>query len=278
MIGHGFEGKVAVITGASRGIGLSIAQLLVDAGAVVCITARKEPGLKEAVSRLGPTRAIGVAGRADDPANQDEAIERTLSTFGHIDYLVNAAGVNPAHGQIVDADLGAIRKTFEVNLFAPIAWTKKVWEASLHDNGGAIVNLASLSGIVTWEQSGVYNASKAGLIHLTKQLAVELAPGVRVNAVAPALVRTQFSRYLYGDQEEEISALHPLQRFGTAEDVARAVVFLLSDQAAWITGQTIVLDGGLGLRVPSTGVDALTQDLDRPSHPQRVSSGWRRRG
>jgi NAD(P)-dependent dehydrogenase (short-subunit alcohol dehydrogenase family) len=241
-------GSTALVTGASRGIGYAIAAALAARGASVTITARKPEALAEAVEGLGPDRSMAVAGAADDPAHREEAVARTIERFGSLDLLVNNAGVNPQHGPLVDADLGAVRKILEVNVTGALAWTQLAWRGWMAANGGAVLNVASLGGLRPGHGIGAYNASKAALIALTRQLAQELAPGVRVNAVAPAVVRTRFARALYEGREAEVAAAYPLGRLGEPGDVAEAAAFLLGPGAAWITGQTLVLDGGLSQR------------------------------
>lgn len=237
--------RVAIVTGASRGIGLGVATALVEAGAKVCVTARNPEPLADAVAQLGgETVALGVAGKADDPAHQDEAIARTVGTFGRLDYLVNNTGINPVYGSVLDVDPDAAAKIFRVNVLGPLAWTRKARDAGLGEHGGAIVNVSSIAGLRTSPGIGMYGVSKAALIRLTTELAHELAPDVRVNAVAPGIVKTRFATVLYEGREEEVSSAYPLKRLGVPQDVAGAVAFLLSDQAAWITGQTLVIDGG----------------------------------
>ncbi|GAB3412941.1 SDR family oxidoreductase [Flindersiella endophytica] len=242
------QGRVAVITGASRGIGLAIAQALVERGDRVCITARGEDALKEAVEQLGgPAHAIGVAGKAHDATHQAAAIAATLEAFGRIDFLVNNAGINPVYGPLVELDLAAAAKLLEVNVLATLSWVQQTWKAWMGERGGAIVNVSSVAGIRPAQGIGFYGTTKAALMQLTQQLAAELAPSVRVNAVAPAVVKTKFATVLYEGREEQLSALYPLRRLGVPRDIAGAVAFLLSEQAAWMTGQTLVIDGGMTL-------------------------------
>lgn len=246
--GRRFAGRVAVVTGASRGIGLGIAERLVAEGAQVCLTARKPDALRAAVEQLGGAdHALGVAGKADDPDHQERAVEQTLEAFGSVDLLVNNAGINPVYGSLMDLDLAAARKVVEVNCLAALGWTRQVHRAWQADNGGSVVNVSSLAGLKPAPGIGFYGATKAMLAHLTGELALELAPAVRVNAVAPAVVKPRFATALYEDHEDEVAAGYPLGRLGVPTDVAGAVAFLLSDDAAWITGQTLTIDGGLTL-------------------------------
>ncbi|MFJ9520776.1 SDR family oxidoreductase [Kitasatospora sp. NPDC101801] len=242
------KGRVAVVTGASRGIGLGIARELVERGAKVCVTARNAEPLAEAVRELGgPDHAIAVAGKADDPAHQAETVARTIETFGRLDHLVNNTGINPVYGPVLDVSTEQAAKILGVNLLAPIAWTKLAYDAWMREHGGAVVNVASLAGLRAAPGLGMYAVSKAALIHLTAQLGFELAPGIRVNAVAPAIVKTRFAEALYDGREERVAAAYPLGRLGVPQDVAGAVAFLLSEESAWITGQTLTLDGGVSL-------------------------------
>ena len=243
-----FEGKVAVVTGASRGIGLGIAERLVADGARVVITARKQDALDEAVQQLGGGDvAMAVAGKADDPAHQDQVLTQALERFGRLDMLVNNTGVNPVYGPMIEIDLDAARKIFEVNVLSALSWTQKVHRAWMAEHGGSVVNVASVAGLKPAPGIGFYGSSKAMLNHVTQELAVELGPTVRVNAVAPAVVKTKFATALYEGKEEEVSAQYPLKRLGEPEDIGSVVAFLLSEDAAWLTGQIIVVDGGLTL-------------------------------
>ncbi|MFI7412869.1 SDR family oxidoreductase [Streptomyces sp. NPDC049627] len=241
------SGKVALVTGASRGIGYGVAEALVARGDRVVITGRGEDALKEAVERLGAERAIHVAGKAHDEAHQALAVERAMEAFGRVDYLINNAGTNPVFGPLADLDLNVARKVFETNVISALGFAQKTWHAWQKDNGGAIVNIASVAGIAPSPFIAAYGVSKAAMINLTQQMAHEFAPKVRVNAIAPAVVKTKFAQALYEGREAEAAAAYPLGRLGVPSDIGGAAAFLTSDQSDWVTGQTLVVDGGIFL-------------------------------
>lgn len=241
-----FAGQVALVTGASRGIGLAVAQRLVAEGARVCITARKPEALASAAEQLGgPEVAITAAGSSDDAEHRESTVQQVMDTFGRLDVLVNNTGINPVFGPLLDIDEAAARKIFEVNVLANLAWTRLAHQAWLAEHGGAVVNVASVAGLGASPGIGFYGVTKAAVINLTRQLAAELAPKVRVNAVAPAVVKTKFAEALFANDEEGAAAGYLLKRLGEPEDIAAAVAYLASADAAWTTGQTLVLDGGL---------------------------------
>lgn len=243
-----FGGRTAIVTGASRGIGLAIARRLVADGAKVVVTGRNKDALDEAVAGLGgPTHALGVPGKADDPEHQSATVRQAIEAFGSADLLVNNAGINPSYGPMVELDLGVARKVVEVNCIAALSWTQQVHRAWMKENGGAVVNISSVSGIRPAPNIGFYGASKAMLVSITELLAVELGPDIRINAVAPAVVRTRFAGKLFEGREEQVAAAYPLRRLGEPDDIGSIVAFLLSDEAAWITGQTVIVDGGVTL-------------------------------
>ena len=241
------SGKVALVTGASRGIGYGVAEALVARGDRVVITGRGEDALKEAVEQLGADRAVYVAGKAHDEAHQAVAVERAMEAFGRVDYLVNNAGTNPVFGPLADLDLGVARKVFETNVISALGFAQKTWHAWQKDNGGAIVNIASVAGIAPSPFIAAYGVSKAAMINLPQQMAHEFAPKVRVNAIAPAVVKTKFAQALYEGREAEAAASYPLGRLGVPSDIGGAAAFLTSDQSDWVTGQTLVVDGGIFL-------------------------------
>jgi NAD(P)-dependent dehydrogenase (short-subunit alcohol dehydrogenase family) len=244
-------GRAALVTGASRGIGHAIAAELLSRGAAVTITARKPDELIAAVGALGNAvpdgaeRVLAVAGNAGSAADRSEAVTRTVERFGRLDILVNNAGINPVYGDLMAADLDAVRKTFDTNVVAVLGFVQQAWQAWMSSHGGVVVNVASVGGLRSTGVVGVYGASKAALIRLTEELAWQLGPKVRVNAVAPAVVKTKFATTLYAGREDELSAYYPMKRLGVPGDVAHLVAFLVSDAAAWITGETVRVDGGL---------------------------------
>jgi len=244
--GSRFAGRTAIVTGASRGIGLAIAQRLVADGARVVVTGRKQPALDDAVTQLGgPQVALGMAGHADDADHQAQVVARAIETFGSADFLVNNTGINPVFGPLMDIDLAAARKIVEVNCIAAVTWLQLVHRGWMGQHGGAVVNVASVAGLRPAPGIAFYGASKAMLIHLTQELAVELGPDIRVNAVAPAVVKTRFATALYDGREQQVAASYPLKRLGVPEDIGGVVAFLLSDDAGWMTGQTVAVDGGM---------------------------------
>ena len=237
-----------LVTGASRGIGLAIAHRFVAEGARVLITARNQGPLEEAAASFPPGTVLTAAGNSTDPAHQREVLDMLAAEFGRLDVLVNNAGTNPAYGSLLDLDLEAARKIMEVNVLGSLAWVQAACrhpEVGFTSGGGSVINMSSVSAQMPAKGIAFYGISKAALEQLTRSLAVELAPAVRVNALAPAVVKTRFSRALYEGREEKVARNYPLGMLGSPGDVAAAAVFLASDDAAWITGQVLTLDGGL---------------------------------
>ena len=237
------DGKVALVTGASRGIGRATAAALGAAGAKVMLSSRKQADLEAAAAAIDGETDVFVA-NAGDPEAAAACVEATVARFGSVDILVNNAATNPYMGPSIDIDLARYDKTWQVNLRGPLVWTQAAYKASMAERGGAVVNVVSVGGMSVEGTIGIYNTTKAALIHLTKQLAGELGPQVRVNAVAPGLVKTDMARALWERTGDAFAAHLPLRRLGEPEDIARAIVFLVSDAASWITGHTLVVDGG----------------------------------
>lgn len=250
------DGKVALVTGGSRGIGLAIAARFLEAGASVLITARREEGLRDAAETLSrrsePSKLSWFAANAGDPDQAEACVSATVERLGALDILVNNAGTNPHFGGLMDLDMPRADKTVQVNQRAVLSWTQAAWRASMSRRGGSVLNVASIGGLGVEGGIAWYNVTKAAVIHLTRQLAFELAPDVRVNALAPGLVRTQFARALWENHEEAVSRRLPLRRIGEPDDIATAALFLVSDAARWITGHTLVVDGG-AMSMPSGG-------------------------
>jgi NAD(P)-dependent dehydrogenase (short-subunit alcohol dehydrogenase family) len=242
------DGCSAVVTGASRGIGLAIAHRLVDDGARVIITARQSEPLEEAAAHFPAGSVIPIAGKSDNPEHRTQVLDIAAKKFGGLDILVNNAGINPVYGPLTELDLTAASKILDVNVLGTLAWTQAAVNhpgLGFTERKGRIVNISSVTGEVPSEGIGFYGISKAAVSHLTRTLAVELGPAIRVNAVAPAVVKTQFARALYEGKEDDVAAAYPLRRLGVPEDIASTVAFLAGHDSAWVTGQVLTVDGGL---------------------------------
>jgi NAD(P)-dependent dehydrogenase (short-subunit alcohol dehydrogenase family) len=248
----GLAGRAALVTGASRGIGAAIAAALAAEGCHVLLSSRRQQALDEVAARLRSAYP-GVqvrthAAHVGDPDAAAACVAAAVEAFGGVDVLVNNAGTNPYYGPMVDLDVARAQKTVQVNQLSVVLWTQAVWRASMRERGGTIVNLASVGGLLTEPGIGYYNATKAAVIHLTRQFAAELAPGVRVNAIAPGIVRTRLARTLWEGREPALNAAIPLGRIGEPDDIAATAVFLAGTASSWLTGQTLVVDGGAAIR------------------------------
>jgi len=234
------EGKSALITGGSRGIGLQIARAYSESGATVTITGRDRSALDAAAASIGGS-VFAVAGAVDDDAVVREAVETALAATGRVDILVNNAGGPPAEGALIEAPISDYDSTIAVNLRAPLLWSREAWRRSLGEYGGVILNIGSIGGLSVPRGMGAYAIAKAGLLHMTRVLAAELAPKVRVNAIAPGMVRTPGTAVVNYDTYKQ---LVPMGRVGEPADIAAVALFLASDEAQWITGETVTVDGG----------------------------------
>jgi NAD(P)-dependent dehydrogenase (short-subunit alcohol dehydrogenase family) len=245
------DGKVALVTGASKGIGLAIARGFADAGASVMLSSRKADRLEAAAATLKPDGGdvAWFAANAGDEAAPEAATAATIERFGAVDILVNNAGTNPYMGPTLGISVSQMDKTHAVNQRAIVLWTAAVWHAWMREHGGSVINIASVGGMhVDQGAIGYYNVTKAAVLHLSKQLANEVAPNVRVNAISPGLVKTDFARALWEPNEAASASMIPMKRIGEPDDIGGAAVFLASDAASWITGQNLVVDGGALLR------------------------------
>jgi NAD(P)-dependent dehydrogenase (short-subunit alcohol dehydrogenase family) len=248
------EQRVAIVCGGSRGIGLESARALLEVGWRVCVTGRRPETLDAALADLSASRGSEPAGdvlvksgRAQDLDHQHDVVDEVLERWGRIDALVNNVATSPFLGPLLEAEPEHLDRAWATNVVTPWSWSKVVCAAYLREHGGSIVNVASIGGTYPVPKVGVYNVSKAALIHLTKQLARELAPAVRVNAVAPATIKTDFSRAKYEGREKEVARQYPLKRLGTAPEVGNAIRLLCDNELSWMTGQVMVLDGGATL-------------------------------
>lgn len=238
------DGKRALITGGSRGIGKAIATSFAQAGGQVMIVSRKAEALEEAAAEIGHG-CQWYSANTGDPVAAEQAVDAMVERMGGVDILVNNAATNPYAGPMIDVDLARWEKTIQVNLTAPLLWTQLCWRRSMQEHGGAVINISSVGGLTTSPVLGVYDLTKSALIHMTQQLGAELGPKVRINAICPGLIKTDFARMLWeGERGEQVAQNYPLKRLGEPEDIAAAALYLASDAASWITGQHLVLDGG----------------------------------
>ena len=244
-------GRVALVTGGSRGIGGAIAEILAEHGADVVISSRKQADLDAEAGRINamyPEKATPIAAHAGRPEDLERLVQDVMKRFSRIDILVNNAGTNPDMGPLMEAELGAWDKTFEVNVRGIFVLTQLVYRAWMGEHGGAIVNIASTGGLRPGLGLGVYRISKAAVVFMTRQLAREIGGNVRVNAVAPGLIKTRFAEALWANEDvlQRILAPNPMGRIGAVEEVANAVLFLASDAASYVNGEVMVVDGGGG--------------------------------
>ena len=248
------EGKVALVSGGSRGIGEASALALADAGADVVVASRKLPDLERVAEKI---RAKGVrsmalvahVGKTEDSKN---LVEQVMDKFGRIDILVNNAGTNPYHGLLLEAEEWAWDTTFNVNLRGPFFLAQMVAKVMKQQGGGSMINTASVASFRPGDLN-IYCVTKAAYVMLTELMAKEWGQwGIRVNALAPGIIKTRLSEILWKEPAmgERAAQSLPLLRLGEPEDVADVVVFLASDLARYVTGVTIAVDGGQLLGIP----------------------------
>jgi len=244
---YNLEGKVALVTGASRGIGLAIARELLRQKAKVAICARKPEGLEAARQELAAPDLLALPAHIAEEDQVDRLFAAVLDRFGRLDILINNVGMNLLTPSTVDADAAAWRKIIDTNLTGPYLCARQAARAMRPRQAGKIVNLSSIAGRQAAPGMGIYGVAKAGLEMLTRVLAVELAPdNIQVNAVAPSMVKTGFSAPFWSNEslQAQIVAGIPAGRLAEPMDVVHPVLFLASDAAGYITGQTLIVDGG----------------------------------
>jgi NAD(P)-dependent dehydrogenase (short-subunit alcohol dehydrogenase family) len=250
VVDFSLQGKVAIVTGGSRGIGRSIAIGLAEAGADVAIAARKPEALEEAVKAVSATgrRAIGVPTNVRRIEELGKLVDETVRQLGRLDILVNNAGTTPVFGPVEEIDERAWDVIMNTNVKAPFFLSVRAREEMLKQgDGGSIVNVGSVGGIQASDVIGGYSVSKAAMTMLTQVCAKQWgADGIRVNCIAPGLIRTEFSRALWENEQIRTGAVEQaaLHRLGEPDEMAGAVVYLASRSASFVTGQTLVLDGG----------------------------------
>ncbi|HEY5333860.1 MAG TPA: SDR family oxidoreductase [Solirubrobacterales bacterium] len=249
MPGTDLGGRGAIVTGGSRGIGQAIARSLVECGAQVVVTSRHLEAAESSAAEIG-AGAVGFEANSVDEEAAQACVDFALERFGRLDILINNAGTNAAFGPLVEVEHDRFTKTYDLNVWAPVLWSGIAWGATMAEAGGAIVNVASIGASAVVPNLGVYHSSKAAIVHLTRHMAMEMAPKVRVNAVSPGVVRTHLAEKLWKEHEAEVAAATPGGRIGEPEDIGPVAAFLASDAAGWITGETVTVDGGQVLGNP----------------------------
>ena len=247
------EGKVAIVTGGSRGIGEAIARTFVGHGARVVIASRKVEGVQAVAESIGKEhgadRVLAVAAHTGKEDECVRLVATTVERFGKVDVLVNNAATNPYFGPMLNAEMGAWDKTFDVNLKGYFWCAREVAKNCIgREAPGSIVSITSVAGLMGTPLQGVYAATKAAVISMTKTLAIELAPSkIRVNAIAPGFVDTRLASAILKNDEllAHVLAKTPMRRYGTPDEIAGGALYLASDTASFLTGHTLVIDGGM---------------------------------
>lgn len=242
------EGRNAIVTGSTRGIGLAIAQAFLEAGATVTICGRKQEGIDEVLSQLQDhaDKLMGRTSHVGQADSLEELLAAAQERFGPVQVLVNNAGTNPYFGPIVDSPAAAWDKTMDVNLKGPYILSKLA--AKQMSEGGSIINIGSIAGLTAFENQGIYSVSKAALIMLTKVMARELGKqGVRVNAICPGLIKTRLSEAIWSNPEVEkqVTSSKALGRIGEADELTGAAIYLASEASSFTTGSVLQVDGGM---------------------------------
>ena len=241
--------KVAIITGASKGIGKAIAEIFAEAGAKVVVSSRKQESVDTVAEEINAKGgiAIGVAANTGSIEDLTSLVSKTIAHYGRIDIVVNNAATNPVYGPMVDTSSDAFDKIMNVNVKGPFELSKLALPEMKKVGGGSIINISSIGGLTPEPMLGIYSVSKAALISLSKAMAKEVGKdGVRVNVICPGLIKTKFSEALWSNEAatEKMVKRLPISRIGESEDIAGLALFLASEASAYCTGSVFTADGG----------------------------------